>query len=234
MTDTEVIVCRASVWYFRRVAMLMALTGVMGLLFLYDGLIGYPKKNHIADLHGVFVNFASGDRIDSHPGTRSEKRERELDEARKAAREGASWAGFAASRMLAEEVPKRFTPEEIKEQFFFASLMAVVTAGLGIFWILRRNRVFQGGESSLVFPNGKRVRFDEILEINLRKWDRGIAILRYMGSDGEARVAKVDDYKYSGTGAILKRAMVKNPEIALEGDPRWLEVSAIPEARGGK
>jgi hypothetical protein len=233
MNEREEIVCRASLWYFRRMAMLMALTGGLGLLFLYDGVFGYPAKNHIADLHEIFVKAAAGVTPAPLSGEkkRSEKRTRELEEARQAAAGGASWAGFAAARMLAEEEPERYSREEIDEQFFFAGLMGVVTAGIGIFWLTRRNRACRGDDVSIMFPGGNRIRYADILEIDLQKWDRGIGRLRYREGDGEERFAKVDDYKYSGTAAILKRALAKNPGIVLEGDPRWLEIAGVPPVR---
>ena len=52
--NDEVTFCRPSTWFFRRIGILIALTGGLGLFFLYDGMIGYPKKNFTVDLYEAF------------------------------------------------------------------------------------------------------------------------------------------------------------------------------------
>lgn len=234
LKEREAIVCRPSLYYFRRMAMLMALAAGLGLLFLYDGLIGYPVKNHLADLHEVFEPRPVRGPLEVVPEQpeRTQARESELTATRDAALAGTSWATYAAARGLGDGEPKRYRPDQIEEQFFFALLMAAVTAGLALFWLSRRNRIFQANDTALVFPNGREVPFAEILEIDLGKWDRGMARLRYSGKKGEERIAKVDDYHYTGTTALLKRALEKNPEIALIGDPRWLDRADPPQVKG--
>jgi len=233
--NDEILVCPVSKWYLRRLAMLVALTGGLGLYFLYDGSIGYPKKNHLADLHEIFEATSRGEAAGPFPdeGTRSEKQRKELEAARRAARDGASWAGFAAERMLSESAPKRYSEGEIREQFRFAILMALIALAIAAFGASRRKRAFRADAEGISFPDGKRIAYAEMLEIDLRKWDRGVAKVRYSAPEGEERVAKIDDYKYAGTTAILKRARETNPAIGIEGDLRWLEASAGEEGEPG-
>ena len=52
--DSGNLVIGPSTWFYRRIGILMLLTGGLGLYFLYDGAIGYPKKNFTVDLHDAF------------------------------------------------------------------------------------------------------------------------------------------------------------------------------------
>src|SRR5690606_402912 len=49
------IICRVTRWYFRRMGMLAGLFLVFGLVFLYDGLWGYPKSVEIANKEKWFT-----------------------------------------------------------------------------------------------------------------------------------------------------------------------------------
>lgn len=48
MAASDEIVCKIAFWFYRRMALIMALLVLGGLWFLYDGKIGWPKKNIVA------------------------------------------------------------------------------------------------------------------------------------------------------------------------------------------
>ncbi len=225
MERTDPIVCRTSPWFFKRMLLLMALTGGLSAFFLYDGLFGYPRKNHIADLHGAFEAVAEGKTTlppEAMAG-KSEERRRELEEAFEAARSGAAWAGFAAARRLPEKEPKRYAESEIREQFHFAAGMFAVTLVIGGVAVARRRRTLRADGEAIHLPSGLRIPFDAIVRIDLQRWDRGIGKVVHRSESGGESVAKIDDYIYAGSGKVLQRARQRNPSIAVEGDPRWLE-----------
>lgn len=225
METTDTIVCRTSPWFFRRMLLLIALTAGLSVFFLYDGLFGYPKKNHLADLHAVFDEAGKGKAPQSPEamaGKSSEQR-RELEQAIEAARSGATWAGFAAARRLPEKEPKRYTEAEIRGQFHFAIGMFVVALVIGGIAASRRNRAVRADAEAVHLPSGVRIPFEAILRIDLTRWDRGIGRIVHRSESGEERVAKIDDYIHAGSGKVLQRARERNPGIEIEGDSRWIE-----------
>jgi len=216
---------RVSPWFYRRLGLLILLTGGLGLYFLYDGAIGYPKKNFTVDLHEAFEAGRAGqdwrEAVDMDAVTGEERRQ-QLREAHRAGREGGAWAGFAAELSLPEKVPERYSEAEIREQFHFAVLMGIVSLGIVGYGLLQRRRVFRCEAGRLVPPRGGAVRFERVERIDLRKWDRGLGWLHYRDDEGEERKLKLDDYKFSGLGEMLARLVEENPEVEVEGDRRWL------------
>jgi len=61
-----------------------------------------------------------------------------------------------------------------------------------------------------------------VTKIDLEKFDRGVGRLHYLTEGGEEDVQKVDDYKYAGCSAMLRRVREVNPAVEIEGDERWL------------
>ena len=52
--DPEIIICRVTPWFYRRMGILAAMLLFMGAYFLYDGKIGYRKDNAIAEEKVMF------------------------------------------------------------------------------------------------------------------------------------------------------------------------------------
>ena len=235
MKESDVIVCPVSSWFRHRVLMLVALVAGLGGYFLYDGCFGYPGKNYVADLHDSYEAGRNGGPIPvSKPSESSKQRREELERAHKAGSEGGTWAAFAADRMLSDKKPKRYTASEIREQFVFASLMGVLALVIGGFGMRAWRKSLRGGADVVVFPNGERVDFSRIQSIDIERWDRGLGFVLYHDSEGRKRKRRVDDYKYQGAARILRQILSKNPNITLEGDPRWLEeVRITNEDNGG-
>ena len=61
MAEHETIECRVTPWYFRRMSLITLMLAAFGGWFLYDGLIGYPKKNLEAVASEAFAMARSED-----------------------------------------------------------------------------------------------------------------------------------------------------------------------------
>jgi len=225
-------VCRVSSWFFRRMAMLILLTGGLGFYFLYDGMVGYPKKNFTVSLYESFESGQDGKNFDpaafSSENLDTEKLD-ELKKANEAGQSGATWAGFAADRMLPEKVPERYTEADIEEQFRFAVIMGVVALVILGFCLWQRTRKYLYDEVKLVTPSGKTFQYARFQMINLERWDRGIALLSWEEEGEGSKLLKLDDYKYDGIGKLLLKLSDSIPEIEIKGDRRWLEATAAGE-----
>jgi len=237
----QIIVCPLSRWYYGRVALLIALSAGLGLYFLYDGAIGYPKKNRSVDLYEAFEAAKKGEDWQLQEGSREEvdaEHLAEIEKARQAGRDGVSWAGFAAERRLPEKAPERFTPEQIRQQFHFAIGLGVFALLGGLFVLLVRGRALRCDAASLTLPNGQRIAFSEVVAIDLRKWDKGLGRLTYRdgkngGSGAGEKHARIDDYKFAGSAQIMRRICQENPEVTIEGDRRWLWPDEGTEKQAG-
>lgn len=226
------IVCPLSRWFFRRMAMLALLMTGLALYFLYDGAIGYPKKNFTADLYEAFDAGRSG--LDwqgsgAEGKAYSDEQTAELGRAHQAGADGATWAGFAAGRLLPEKAPKRYTADEIREQYHFAVLLGVIALGAVLWTLFQRKKAFRCDREAIITPRGRTIPFSDVVRLDLKKWDRGIARLtvREGESDAETTV-KVDDYKFSGTGRILRRLCANNQAVEILGDRRWISGGEEP------
>lgn len=57
---TETIECHVGPWYFKRMILMAAMLGIFGAWFLYDGKIGYAKKNRAALAEEAFAAGGAG------------------------------------------------------------------------------------------------------------------------------------------------------------------------------
>lgn len=234
--ESEAAVCRVSTWFYRRMGMLILLTGGLGLFFLYDGKIGYPKKNFTVSLYESFEAGQDGtpfDRAAFANENLSGEQLSELEKAHLAGQEGATWAGFAADRMLPEKVPERYSAADIEEQFRFAIIMGVIALAIFLFCLWQRTRVYRYDSEKVSLPNGEVHPFSAFRHLDLSKWDRGIARITSRAAEGsEEKSLRFDDYKYSGIGALLLRVCEVCPDLEIEGDRRWLEATALEKGQG--
>jgi hypothetical protein len=195
----------------------------MGLYFIYDGSVGYPKENKIAAQKEWYEQEIIG-------GPKKADREIEsYEEARaqgeeitaawlKMAREKAwvinpdlkepRWADYAAAHGWAEN-PKYNSPEKIREQYYFggALVFAALVAGLQI--LRNRNKVLTGHADHMITPDGAQVRYDQVFRVDKRKWEhKGLAYVHYREAEGApTRRVAIDDLMYGGAGKVLKRLL---------------------------
>jgi hypothetical protein len=219
--ETDVIECHVTRWYYRRMGLLTAMFIGMGLYFIYDGKWGYPKKNEIAERKEWFEREVVGTGTPPAAGSYEEAKAKGPDavtqwmaEARaqqwviSSQMQEPRWDDFAAPHGWASD-PKKYSDEEIEQQFWWGG--AVLVGGLitGVLLLLNRNKTFVGHPGHMVMPNGTEVSYDSVFKIDKRKWDnKGLAYAFYRASEGgPSRKAVIDDLKFGGADKILTRLM---------------------------
>ena len=148
----------------------------VGLWFIYDGAIAWPKQNAIFQEHEKFEK-----------------------EGRKA-----EWPDFARSKGWDPQPPEKLHDAgDLKGQFVRATgILAGLAVGtwLAMCW----KRTLRSDADSVYGDTGKRVAFDEMKSVDRRKMDtKGIAVVIYE-RDGRKRKLVLDDYKYAGGEQILQ------------------------------
>lgn len=233
--DTEVIICRVTPWFFRRMGILAAMLLFMGLYFLYDGKYGYAKANVIAEKKVKFeTEFLKS-----------------FDEAKKAGKldewiaqskasgmptgedgEPPKWPSYAAQHGWPED-PKKHSAEEIYQQFQWGGAMLFLALVVGVHVLLNRNKKFTGHEQHMIMPNGAEVRYADAFKVDKRKWDnKGLAYV-YHRSGGREKRAIVDDLKYEGAGRVLDRLLMQFKGELIEKVPEPEETTPQVEGDSG-
>lgn len=201
----------------------IAITG-MAIYFLYDGAIGYPKKNYSADLYDCVRAGQAGEPLPDLEGrfdAYEEEKQNTLTAAHKAGLDGMLWATYARTHGLSGKPPKRYSDSDIDGQFYFA-IGSGVTSVVLLMWMFRvraRHWILSG--DSFTTTQGETVSISNVTEIDLRKWERGIVWLSYNRTDKEeteSQRVKVDEYFYNGSEAIYKAIYRQNPEVKVTGD----------------
>lgn len=209
----DVIVCPVSPWFYRRMGLLALLMVGMGLYFIYDGRVGYPKANKAAEAKAQFEQEVLKD-YDDAVARGPDAAKAWVKDARlkgwiiKPDLEQPRWSDYAAPRGWPEN-PKHYTPEEIHEQFYWGGAMIVGAAVVGIIVLLNHNKRFVGHADHMVMPNGKVVQYKDVYKLDKRKWDiKALAYAYYReGGEGAEHRAVIDDLKYDGAGRVLDRLM---------------------------
>ena len=176
-----------------------------GLYFLYDGFIGYPKKNAQFASHASFFDDLET-RKAAHMeegGTLTDWEERTVDDY-VAVEE--KWKAHATAQGWPEEPPEKHY--STGDQFFFGALcIAVGLAVLGTMFI-NRGRSVRADEQGFYTDKSERVRFESAFRIDKRKWDnKGLAYVYHRDADGKQKRAVIDDLKYNGADKILTRLL---------------------------
>jgi len=206
---SEIIICRVTPWFYRRMGILAAMLLFMGGYFLYDGKIGYRKDNAIAEEKAKF----DGDFLKSFDDAKSSGRLEEwIAKARAEGKptgengEPPKWASYAAQRGWPEQ-PKKHSEAEIFQQFEWGGAMLLLALAVIVHVLLTRGKKLTGHGQHMIMPNGAEVRFADVFRVDKRKWDnKGLAYVHYR-SGGVGRRAVVDDLKYDGAGRVLDRLL---------------------------
>lgn len=207
---SEPILCRVTSWYYRRMGMLAGLFLVFGLVFLYDGVWGYPKVVAIAQEKEKFMK----EFLPSFEAAKKEGRmEQWLADAKAKGMptgvdgDSPRWKSYAAKNGWEEE-PKLYSQREIDEQFYYAygCLAGALIAGFLI--LLNRGKVLRGEADHWVTPEGLQIRYADVFRVDKRKWEhKGLAYAWYRKQGGAEKRAVFDDLKYGGTDKILERLL---------------------------
>lgn len=206
---TAPIVCRVTPWYFRRMSMLAGLFFVFGLVFLYDGIWGYPKSVNLARKKEWFTK-------EFLPGFDKAKAAGQIDSWVEKARadglptgvdgEPPKWVTYAAQNGW-EESPKAYTESEISEQFKYGYGCLVGSAIVLVLLFLNRGKVLRAEADHWVTPEGATVRFADVFRVDKRKWEhKGLAYAWYR-VDGVEKRAVIDDLKFAGADLVLSRLL---------------------------
>ena len=204
--DGAPIVCTTTPWYSKRMGLMTLMIFAFGCWFLYDALVGYPKKVEVYKEHEAIVEL--------------EEKYAELKEqgnleayAEFAAERGAgpeeppTWRSIAAERDVPLDL-KETNEGDITEQKYWAGgafLVASIVAG---FFLINRSKKISADANSFTTPGGTTIPFDSVFRIDKRKWKyKGLAYAHYTDSAGKKQKAALDDLKYGGTDKILDRLL---------------------------
>jgi len=239
-----VIVCAITPWYYRRMGLMAAMFLGMGLYFCYDGRIGYPKENIVAEKKAWFEKEVMAD----YDVARN-KGEAELNEWLKQARERGfinkpelkqpRWDDYSAPFGWPSE-PTIHSRNEIEQQYYWGSVMLLGAVIAGILVLINHNKIFVGQEEHMIMPNGKIVSYADVFKVDKRKWDKkGLAHVYYRseGAGAEHHVV-IDDLKFEGAGKVLDRLLKHfNGELIekVDDDVPEIETNTVndePPSRG--
>jgi hypothetical protein len=221
----------------------------MGLYFIYDGGVGYPKENGIAAQKEWYEQEIIGgpkkaDReIESYEEAHAQGEEVTAAWLKMAREKGwvinpdlkePRWADYAAARSWPES-PKYHSPEKIREQYYFGGALTFGAVIAGLLVLRNRNKVLVGHADHMVMPDGVRVRFDQVTCVDKRKWEhKGLAYIHFRESDtSPTRRVAIDDLMYGGAGKVLKRLLSQFKGELIEKVPDEEPVDQKAEAAGG-
>lgn len=223
------VICRVTRWYFRRMGMLAGLFLVFGLMFLYDGISGYPKSVALAKKKEWFT----GEFLTSFDAAKRDgKLEQWIADAEAkglptgSEGEPPKWVSYAAKNGW-EEDPKLYTEREIAEQFWFGYGCLAGAAIVGVVLLLNGRKTLCGEADHWVTPEGVKIAYKDVFRIDKRKWEhKGLAYAWYRTAGGAEKRAVIDDLKFSSADQVLERLMK-----AFSGE--LIEKISDPPAAGG-
>lgn len=189
--------------------MLAGLLLVFGLVFLYDGVRGYPKSVELAKKKEWFTT----EFLPSFDSAKKEGRLEQWIEDAKAkglptGQEGEPprWVSYAAQNGWEEE-PKLYSQREIDEQFWFAygcMAAAVITV---IILLKNRGKVLRVEADYWVTPEGVKILFSDVFRVDKRKWEHKGLAYAWHKSNGVEKRAVIDDLKFGGADKVLERLL---------------------------
>lgn len=191
-------------WFWRRYGVMWAVVFFLGLYFLYDGAIGYPKKD-------AKLSAAIEQREEIWGQNKTEEEKKRL------------WRKYTHDHGLndqdtVEKLEEKIKgPKKTKEQFYYAAGCGVLVLGLG-FWLFRqRKNMLALTAEGLKLPSGELVSYSQMQRIDRRKWHKGkagLAYLFYQDQSGQTQRATIDGMKYGGFQA--EEGEVSVPEKIME------------------
>lgn len=195
--------------YFRKFLFVFLGCTAFALWFLYDGLIGYPKKLTLAEAYA------------SLPETGRQDAWKEL-----AAEKG--WPTMTPSKS-AEDIR-----HDIGGQFMMAVLCGAFAVPTLMMFMSGQGTWVEGDETLIRNSKGQEVPIPAITKIDKRKWeDKGIAKIFYE-VDGKTKKFVMDDFKYKREpmGKLMRFAEAGLSKDQVVGDylERDKDAIALAEA----
>jgi hypothetical protein len=209
---SEPILCRVTSWYYRRMGMLAGLFLVFGLVFLHDGMRGYPQELAIAQEKEKFMK-------EFLPSFEAAKKEGRLPQWMEDAKargmptgvdgDSPRWKSYAAKKGWKEE-PKLYSDREIAEQFYYGYGCLAGALIAGILILRNRSKVLLGEADHWVSPEGVQIRYADVFRVDKRKWEhKGLAYAWYRTQGGAEKREVFDDLKYAGADKVLERLLAR-------------------------
>ncbi|MHB1081217.1 MAG: hypothetical protein ACYC67_17605 [Prosthecobacter sp.] len=210
VSASEPIVCRVTSWYYRRMGMLGGLFLIFGLVFLHDGVRGYPQELVIAQEKEKFMK-------EFLPSFEAAKKEGRLPQWMEDAKargmptgvdgDSPRWKSYAAKKGWPEE-PKLYSEREIAEQFYYGYGCLAGALITGILILRNRGKVLLGEADHWVSPEGGAIRYADVFRVDKRKWEhKGLAYAWYRTQGGAEKRVVFDDLKYGGADKVLARLL---------------------------
>ncbi|HCN78477.1 MAG TPA: hypothetical protein DIT13_14945 [Verrucomicrobiales bacterium] len=209
-TSEEVIVCRVTRWYFRRMGILAGMLFLMGMYFLYDGKYGYPAANKVAEEKEWFEQVL----LKSYDEAKAAGAE-EAWAAGAAAKgwptgkngEPPRWISHAAAKGWPEK-PHKYTDREIAEQFWWGGGTLCAALAVAVVLLLNRKKTLRAETEHWTTPEGVTVRYADVFRVDKRPWDqKGLAYAWHKDAAGREKRAVIDDLKYQGAARVLDRIL---------------------------
>lgn len=212
-TSTDPIVCPISRWFYIRYGRLALMLLVFAAWFYKDGAWSWPKENAMAAEREryeaqVADAFAKAKADGTVAAWKDEAKTRGV--VFNPAGEPISWAAYAAQKGWPEK-PKKRTPTEIGEQFYWSGAMGIGVVAIGIFVLMKRSKKLIGYADHFVLPDGRRVAHADAFRIDARKWnDKGLAYVSYReGQNGAVQKAVIDCLAFQDADKVYDQ-LVKN------------------------
>lgn len=202
--------------FLQRFLLVAIVCFAFGLWSLYDGFIAYPKKLERSEAyHELAEEFEDST---SPAGLNDENEQKFFEE----------WEQLATEKGWSVAKPKK-TPPEIESDILWQYGMAIVAFLVGIPVLIKyfgsRNSWVESDGKSLTTSWGQRLDFDEITEVNKKKWfNKGIARVHYR-DDGRNRTFVMDDFKYDRDqmDKIMREIEAVVDRSAIVGGPTQAE-----------
>ena len=191
-----------------RLSVIALITNGLALWSFYDGLVGYPRQRERALVY------------------------KECDEADDFER----WRTICAEKGWKTSNPgEPKTDADIQMQFLQGGIAGAI--GLFVLYKLLRTlgRTLEGDEEGIKASWGPAFRYDEVTQIDKKKWDsKGIAKIRYQ-QDGKSKTFILDDYIFERqpTDAMMRRMeAVAGVDKIVNGAPEPLPEEAEESGDG--
>jgi hypothetical protein len=209
--------CRVTPWYFRRMGLMTLMLVGMATYFLYDGAMGYPKKNRKVDIHEAFLagkeEGGSWESVVEELGLKEGDagEEEHVAKVRAAFDAGktheTSWRAYSLEHELPEN-PERKSDHDIREQFHYAWGLYGIGGVVVFITLLNARKKVSADDEAYFTTKGARVPFSSIYRLDKRKWDnKGLAYAYYRDEADRQQKAVIDDLKFNGADKVLDRIL---------------------------
>ncbi len=218
-------------WFYRRTVLPGIICFAIAGWFFYDGTYTYPKRAKLYEEYRAYN--AQYDLLTEETSSSSWKRA--VDEWEKVIKnnpdltEEMRWEEVAAYFGWAKEDPppwkdyaeandyyeapkksQKITPSKITEQLVYGTLFVLGALGFLGTAYFSRNRKLTADRESVTFPNGDRVPFTSIFQLDNRRWEnQGFSLVKWKDANGAEHSSKLDCLKYETEGAeeVMKRIL---------------------------